>query len=197
MAIVSDDYTATFRRVPFTKPPDMDRMLTPLPRAMVMFVVNGSAVSIKPINDQQVLDVQCNLPLEFAYRMIDADLTVKQDVAFAYQAGGELQVANALRGNPLGITTRHAMIATAESFSDSPITQQVHYRVSALPTFIMQSIRSGIAPFFDFIVVNNTAPAGVAGTIRFLCRCYEYDIEQVQMFPSLVPGSLTYDLGRP
>lgn len=195
MAIVTVNATATFKREPFIKPPDMQRMLTPLPRAIVTFLVNGQAVTAKPINDQEIVDIQVNLPIEFAYRMIDMDLRIRQDVAFAYQFGGELNTTSAIRGQ-VGITLSHPMIVIAETFSASPITQQGHWKLSSVPTYIMQSPRAGIAPFMDFRVVNNSAPAGAAGSMNFYCRFYEYDIEQVYMFPPLVPGALTYQVSQ-
>ncbi len=192
MAIVNSAPPSTFARVPFIKPPDSVRQVTAMPRAVVLFVVNASFLDAKPINDQQTLQVLCNLPLEFAYRLIDIEIRVRQDVAFAWQFGGELNVTNGIRGQP-GLTTHHSMTAT-ESFSFSPITQQTHWVVQRPPTYIMQSITSGVSCFNDYRLVNNTAPAGAAGTVDFLARYYEYDIEQAQMFPPIVPGALTYQL---
>ncbi len=194
MAIVTNNVTAQFRREVFVKPADMQRMYTPMPRAIVTFLTNSAVVSAKPINDQQVVDIQVNLPLEFAYRMIDVDLRIRQDVAFAWQFGGELNVTSSVRGLS-GITFSHPMVATAETNS-AGFVQQTHWNVSRIPTAIMQSPRSGIAPFLDFRVTNSTAPAGAAGTMNFFCRFYEFDIEQVQMFPPLVPGALTYQVGQ-
>jgi len=181
--------------MPFMKPPDMQRMLTAMPRAILHFVLHNSSIPAKPINDQQNLQLVINLPANFAYRMIDCEITIIQDVAFAWQFGAELQVSSALRGLPTNQILRHSLTAT-ESFSFSPITQQVHYVIQRIPTYIMQGPGGlGFAPLVDFRMVNNTAPAGAAGTVSCLMRFYEFDIEQVQMFPPLVPGALTYQVG--
>ncbi len=172
-------------------------MLTAMPRSLVSFVLSdqaGGVISAKPLNDQQTIQLSVDLPIEFAYRMLACEVTIQQDVAFAYQFGGELQVTNAMRGQNLGVTTHHASAATTESFSISPIVQQTYWNF-AIPTFIMQSMSPGIAPVITARLVNNTAPAGLAGTINFLCRFLEYDIEQVQMFPPMVPAALTYQVG--
>jgi len=194
MAIVATQFTPSITRVPFLKPPDMQRMQTSMPRALVTFTLVGGTLDAKPINDQQTLNIGVNLPREFAYRMIDTETTIRQDVAFAWQFGGEMQITNAWRGEPLGLTTHHACIATAESFSINPIVQQTHWIVSRPTTSILQSISPGVAAGITFRFVNNTAPAGVAGVVLFFCRFFEYDIEQVQMFPPLVPAALTYSL---
>jgi len=193
MAVVATQFTPAPTRVPFLKPPDMQRMQTSMPRAILSFTLVGGTLDAKPINDDQTLSVATNLPREFAYRMIDMELTVVQDVAFAWQFGGEMQITNAWRGEPLGLTTRHSMTATeSNSFG---FVQQTHWVVQRQPTSILQSISPGVAAGITFRVTNATDPAGAAGTVLFFCRFFEYDIEQVQMFPPLVPAALTYTIG--
>ncbi len=135
-----------------------------------------------------------DLDASFAYRMVACEITIVQDVAFAWQFGAELQVSGALRGVRINQVFHHSLVAVAESFTTSPIVQQVHYALSRLPTYVMQGRGAGFAPVINFRMVNNTAPAGLAGTVSTLVRFYEYDIEQVEMFPPLVPGALVYGL---
>ncbi len=194
MAIVADSRTLENNRLPFLKPPDMSRMQSPMPRAMMNCVLHNSGISAKPINDQQTLTVAVDLDPSFAYRMIACEITIVQDVAFAWQFGAELQVSSALRGVRINQIFHHSMVAVAESFTTSPIVQQVHYAMSRLPTYIMQGRGAGFAPIVNWRMVNNSAPAGAVGTVSALVRFYEYDIEQVQGFPPLVPGSLVFGL---
>jgi len=186
MAVVLDGFTAAFTRVPFLKPPDMQRMVTAMPRALVYFVVNDGDVSAKPVNDQQAVQVLVNFPIAFAYRMIGCEMSIVQDEASAFGSGAEYQITNAMRGQELGVTTRHVMSGVAFN-TFATITPGKQWIMSRPQSFILQSISAGVSCFIDFRVVNTTATAAAAGTIKFLGRFYEYDIEQVQMFPALLP----------
>jgi len=197
MAVVLTARTTTFNRVPFIKPPDMQRMFTAMPRALVNSTLELSAIPAKPINDQQNVQVICVLPTQFAYRMISANIMVEQDVANAWGPGAELQLTGGIRGELSSFTAHHPMITATESFTFSTSVPQNHWTFprGALPTYIIQGFGPGFAPIIDFRMTNVSAPAGAAGSVSALVRWYEFDIEQVQMFPPLVPGALTYDVG--
>lgn len=186
MAVVLDGFAPTFERVPFIKPPDPVRMLTAIPRALISLVVNAGVVSAKPLNDQQAVQVSTTLPTTFAYRMIDSQVMIAQDRAASFEAFGELQVTNALRGQPLGVTTRH-LLRGGTGFSFATIVAQRFWLIDRNPTMVLQSLRTNVAPVLDWRMLNNDATAAAAGTLHFLATLYEYDIEQVQMFPPLVP----------
>lgn len=198
MAVVLDGFTAAFKRVPYIKPPDLSRMFTAIPRALITFVVNQATLSAKPTNDQQTVQVSFSLPVTFAYRMIDSQMMVRTGgagsagTAFDFNAGGELQITNAMRGQSLGVTTRHLLRSTGV-FSFATITEQRFWAIDRNPSMILQAISAGVANVLDWRVVNNSAGATPAGTVNFLCTMYEYDIEQVQMYPPLVPV-LTYSI---
>jgi len=192
MAIVLDGFGSVQTRVPFIKPPDLTRMQTGIPRSILTFVVVNGTVNLKPINDQQNVQVAVALPTEFAYRLIDAQMNIVQSTAASYQELGELRITNAYRGQPLGTTSRHRMTG-GTGFTFSPITQQRFWNLVRNPTGILQSIAQGVAAGIDFRMVNNEDPAAGAGTINFLATFYEYDIDQVQMFLPLT-GSNVFDL---
>lgn len=193
MAIVIDGFTGVFKRVPFVKPPDLQRMFTALPRSIVHFNVINQTLSAKPLNDQQQVQVILNLPFEFAYRMVDAIMSLRQDVANNFNDSGQLEITNSLRGQPLGQVNRHVLRGT-DTTTFTPFVADVLVVPDRVPTYIMQSVSPGISPGLDFRMINLQAAASAAGFINFFASFYEYDIEQVQMFPPLVPGALTYAL---
>ena len=191
MAVVQDQFIATLLRTPFLKPPDMQRMFTAMPRALVQFHVITGTLSAKPVNDSQELQVIMDLPIEFAYRMVDGILTINQDVANDWENTGYLEVTNAIRGMPPGQVNRHLITAT-DTVRFSPAVAQQLSVVDKLPTYIMQSNRQGVAAGGpDWRMINLNAGVGAAGTIEFYATFFEYDIEQVQMFPVHFP-TLTY-----
>lgn len=193
MAVVLDGFTASFHRVPFVKPPDTVRMFTAMPRAIVSFIVRGAPLSVKPINDQQTLQVLTNLPVQFAYRLIDMNMSITQDVAFDWEDGGGLIIVNGMRGTPLGTQTNHTLVGV-NVLSFGPVTERKLWSMPDKMSGIVQSIAQGAAAITDWRVVNRNTAAGGAGFVNFFATWYEYDLEQVQMFPPLVPAALTYSM---
>jgi len=194
MATVLVAVPLAFKRVPFLKPPDMQRMLTPLPRALVTLTAEDAVVDAKPTDDDLNLQFSFTPPLEFAYRLIDSSVEVHGGGTGSYNDGGELQITGAMRGHSVSLTTRHEL----RSLGDGLIfvtTAQKFWRLTATPSFIIQSVQAGITPIMDWRVVNGNATATLAATANFLATFYEYDIEQVQMFPPLIP-SLTYNVNN-
>jgi len=193
MAVVVTAVGTTFTRIPFIKPPDMVRMYSAMPRAVVACVANAAVVDAKPLNDQQTLQVAVDLPFQFAYRMISSEIRFVNQGANNWEDNAELHITNGLRGQPLGVLTIHKMVKAA-TLTFSPIAAALMYTFPVIPSMIIQSVSRGAAPVVDYRMVNNAAAASVAGVLHFLATFYEYDIEQVQMFPAMVPGTLTYDL---
>lgn len=192
MAIVLTAFATEFTRVPFLKPPDLVRQLTALPRATVAIITSGGVLPLKPMSDQQKIQFAPTLPTTFAYRLISAGVNVQLGASDDWNVQGELQITNAMRGQPLGITTRHTMTSNNGS-TFATITGNVNYffEPNQMPTFVLQSLRNNVAPILDFRFGNDAVAASAAGVVNFFCFLYEYDIEQVQAYPPLVP-TLTY-----
>jgi len=194
MAIVLSSLTADFTRVPYIKPPDLQRMFTAIPRARVDFTVIGGTVPAKGLNDQLNLQVLTNLPLTFAYRLISFTAAILIDEGQGWDNVGQLQITNGMRGAAPGQVNKHPLVSERTN-SFSVITPEQLYFLTAngLPTYMIQAVRPGVAPVVDFRFSNQATEDSAAGTIEFFASFYEYEIEQVQMFPPLVP-TLTYTL---
>jgi len=195
MAIVLAGLTSTFTRVPFVKPPDLQRMYTSLPRARVDATITNGTVPAKPLNDQINLQVAVDLPTTFAYRLISMVAAIRIDEGQDWDSVGQLQITNGMRGQALGQVNRHPILSE-RTLSFSVITPEQLYFMSpdkGLPTYIIQSLRTNVAPVVDFRFSNQNTEDSAAGVINFFASFFEYDIEQVQMYPPLVP-TLTYAL---
>jgi len=190
VAIVLTSFTPTLTRQPFVKPPDTQRQFTAMPRALLFFVLNAGVVPLKPLNDQQKVQFIMTLPTTFAYRMVYAAANIQSNKSDEWGTSGELQVTNAIRGQPLGVTTRHT-VTSDDGTTFSTITGNRNYFMRQIPTFIMQSLRANVGAGADFRIGNDSASASTAGVANFLAYFFEYDIEQVQGFPPLIP-QLTY-----
>jgi hypothetical protein len=196
VAVETTDFIADFTRVPFVTPPDWVRAQTALPRARVDFVVSAGVVPVKALNDDQLNRVANDLPTTFAYRLLSAQCSIEQDSANSYAAFAEMEITNAVRGQPLGHAVRHPM-PSGETFNSDILAERIWFMdpLQGMPTYIIQSLRANVAPTITFNFVNGINPASGAGLLNFYASYYEYDIEQVQLYPALTPSALTYVLG--
>ncbi len=190
MAVVLQAMANVMTRVPYVKPPDIQRVPTPIPRAILRFHHQSVTVVAKPLNDQYTGQTTVVLPTTFAYRMIDSNWQIRQDESVNYEPVGVCFVTNAMRGNALGATIGHAM-PSHPTLTFATIVGERIFNIERVPTYIMQSLQTNVGVGVDFRVVNVTAAAAATGFSNFYVQFYEYDIEQVQMFPPLVP-QLTY-----
>ncbi len=186
MAVVQDSFLATFSRTGFIKPPDLQRELSAMPRAIVNYSVIQGTVSAKPVNDQQELTVALVFQTTFAYRYAELHAAVLQDVAFDWTNRAYLEIVNGIRNIAGGSVQRHPYI-----LEDIPIMpgagESWTARVAAeanSPRYVIQTLPgSQAAPVVTFKCGNQAAAVGAAGTLDFFASFFEYDIEQVERFP--------------
>lgn len=191
MANQLESFTATFDRTPLTKGADWTRLYLPIPRSIVNFTVNAGVIGTKPLNDTQELVVVVNLPIEFAYRMVDLLFTIDQDVAHDWNTRGFFTVINGIRRLPAGQRQRHILVSN-EYFGRSPFVEQSAFTFDQMPRYIFQAVFPKIQPVLAANANNLTAAAGAAGELMFYASFLEYDLEQVQNVNMHIPG-LTYE----
>ena len=107
MAVVQDVFVSALTRTVFTKPADVIRQFSPWPRAIANFGVENGAVSVKPINDQQEMQIRVDLDPKFAYRLFDWNVNLIQDVAFDWEANGFVEVVDGIKNMPAGNVQRY------------------------------------------------------------------------------------------
>ncbi len=184
MAVVEDQPTAVFSRMPFVKPSDGARSATAMPRSIVNFTLLNSVITAKPVNDQQELTVAVNLPREFAYRVLDLNCSLTQDVADDWHSHAYLEVTNGVRSLVAGSTQRHSVVID-QGLDRIPSATELWvgtFEPCRMPTYVVQAI-DGVAPVVAFKATNRGAAVGGAGTFNFLLTFLEYDIEQAHLFP--------------
>ncbi len=187
MAVVLDSLTATFRRTVFVKPPDMARLVTAIPRAIVTFNVFNGVISAKPLNDTAELIIGMSVDPSFAYRWIDLMWSLDVDAAFDWNARSYVELTNAIRNLETGMTLRHVVVSDDVTVVPGP-SERIMARTGVDPVvrYIIQvppSAPVGTAPVITFKASNETAAASLAGVTSFYASFYEYDVEQVEMFP--------------
>ncbi len=180
MAVVTDVLSSTITRTVFVKPPDQVRQFTPYPRAIINAHVFNGTVSVKPVNDQQDLQIGVVLDPKFAYRLMDVNIGLIQDVAFDWNNRAFIEVVNGIRNLALGAVQRH--VIELEDVLDSSATGEswMSGRLR-IPRYIIQSV-SKQTIFFNFFATNQNAAVGGAGSLNALFRFFEYEIEQAEYF---------------
>ena len=188
MAVVLDSLLATRRRTVFVKPPDMVRQYTAIPRAIVTFNILNGVISAKPLNDTAELIISILLDSDFAYRWIDLVFSLTQDTAFDWNARAYMELTNAIRNLEISATQHHPVVLDDVTVVPGP-SERLMARgqefVTTIPRYIIQTpaINPAATPVVTFKASNTNVAAAAAGTTNFLASFYEYDIEQVEMYP--------------
>lgn len=191
MAVVQDAFTATKTRTVFVKPPDAVRQFTQVPRALVNFTVNDGTVSAKPVNDQQEIAVNIPLDEKWAYRLVDLEINLIQDVANAWNPRGYLEILNGIRNLQPNMTVRQPVII--DDFVRVPTAVQGWMAVQGedrSPKYIIQAVQGATTMLpivMNFRATNQSAPAGAAGVLNVFLSFFEYEIEQAEYFALHAP----------
>ncbi len=185
MAVVQDNIIPTLSRTTLIRAPDDVRQWTAWPRAILNFSSLDDTISAKPLNDTQELIVSVVLDPSFAYKLVDFNVSLIQDVAQDWDPRGYIEITNGVRNLPAGSTQRHVLELNDVTRIPVPLEMWIMRPgvIEALPRYIIQALSDVATPVVTVKATNNTAAAGAAGTINVLLRFYEYDIEQVQRFP--------------
>lgn len=180
MAVVSDVLASTITRTVLTKPPDAVRQFTPYPRAILNAHVFNGSVTAKPLNDQAELTIGVVLDPKFAYRLMDVNIHLIQDVAFDWNNLAFIEIVNGIRNLTAGAVERH--VVELEDVLDSTATGEMWITGRLrIPRFIIQAVGSNTI-FFNFFATNQNAAVGGAGSLNALFRFFEYEIEQAEYF---------------
>ncbi len=192
MAIVLTEITATLSRTVFIKPPDLYRFATSIPRALVNFTTLSS-IDAKPVNDQQELALTIPLDSQFAYRLVDFNVWLTQDVANDWNPIAYLEVFNGVRNLPAGSVERHALQIDDALRINAPVEMwMARFEHGARPQYVFQVGPAGGAPIITFEATNQAAAVGAAGQLGAHITFYEYEIEQAEHV-RLHHALLTYD----
>ncbi len=197
MAIVLDSLGTTITRTVFTKYPDQVATWTPFPRAIVNHSLSAGVISAKPTNDQSELNIGLVFDPKFVYRMVDIACSLSQDVANDWRSIAYMELTNAIRNLPPATTTRWPFVVNdgfripAGGTGGGEMWMISVRDATDKPRFLIQA-RPGtqVAPTVTFKATNQTAAAGLAGTVDFWASFLEYEIEQAERFPLHYPASV-------
>ena len=193
MAIVDTIPTLVVSRQPFEKPPQEQTIWSNIPRGFLHFALDGATLDAKPINDDQHLRISGVLPMGFAYQLVQIGMTIQQDVAASWQSRPIMRIVNWTSDTVAGV---HLVFVLEDSFEfgDAAAVDPVTVlrglgEAGSHPLahqIMFQANRSNIS--FSLLAVNETDPAGAAGTIDFLISFLEFDLNQAVRFGLQTPA---------
>ncbi len=193
MAIVLVEETATLTRTVFVKPPDMLRERTSIPRAIVNFTLSNTTLAAKPVSDQEELAILIPLDPQFAYRLVDFNVWVTQDVANDWNDIAYLEIFNGVRNLPAGTVMRHPVAIDDGLRINAPLEMWMgRFAEGARPQYVIQTGPAGGASIVTFEATNQAAAVGAAGSVGCMITFFEFEIEQAEHVAMHHP-LLTYD----
>ncbi len=187
MAIVDTIPTLAITRQPFETPAQYRTMWGSIPRGFLHFALNGATLDAKPINDDQHLRISGVLPAGFAYQFVQIGMTIEQDVATSWDARPIMRMVNWTPNSTAGVHLVF-VLEDADEFADvgavSPVTVMRGLGESGSHPLGSQIIfrQDQAAISFSLLAVNETDPAGAAGTVDFLASFLEFDLTQATRF---------------
>ncbi len=196
MAIVDDTPTLVITRQPFETPPQVRTMWSLIPRGFLHFALDGVVLQAKPINDDQHLRISGVLPQGFAYQFVQIGMTIEQDVASSWDARPVMRIVNWTPGVAHGAHMVF-VLEDADEFADasavSPITVMRGIgEAGSHPMGHQIMFQPGRGQMsFSLLAVNETDPAGAAGTVDFLASFLEYDLTQAVRYGLQTPSQVT------
>lgn len=190
MAIVTDTIVPPHSYTPFEGIPDLVRINTAVPRGLVRFFFQDD-LSIKPVNDSQLLVVQCNLPENFAYVFASLSMALSLTLASDWEDVIKLRTLNTIPNQPNG----NAQVCIFSNTVESPVSSQVpertlNYRFGDPRAYFphpMWSSVPGTGPQFSFLWSNTIATVTGAPFLTFHLAFFQFDLSQAQRFPLNFP----------
>ena len=193
MAIVDTIPTLAITRQPFETPPQVRTMWGAIPRGFVHFALDGVELDAKPINDDQHLRISGVLPAGFAYQFMQIGMTIEQDVAASWNVRPIMRMVNWTPNVSAGVHLVFALESSFE-FADAGAVSAVEVMRGSIGMagsfplghqIVFSVARAAIS--FSLLAVNESDPAGAAGTIDFLASFLEYDLTQATRFGIQTP----------
>ncbi len=177
--------------LPYERMSDPAALWTAVPRGLRGFISNTEALDLKPVNDQQILNLTGTLPANFAYVFANIHLTISQNKAGNWTDTYTLNLQNWYQG----------ILAQSETwnlpFSDGliggPSSGDPQEKNSAsgsldyLPAQPMWAPRGTSGILIVMNAENLVGAAATAGTVNAHINFWEFDLEQVRKYPINTP----------
>ena len=206
MALITTEITPTLFKVPFTGPPDVARRGTTIARAECIYSTNSGSWPAAGVGNDKRLDIDMQLPVNFAYLCTDLSLQIRSpagDLVYANNHGSvefkpdpstagiapdyRLLKSEFWSGSTIGYQGWNTTISAAYVASESNIVTTdasddlgayKNYGVDRLPTYLLFPYTDTKYQSSVTATINSPLDGDGAYSIYFFCRFVQYDISQ-------------------
>jgi len=171
--------------IPFERPPQDVTLWSAIPRGVVSFIADGVGLDTKVINDDMLLNLNATLPPNYGYVFMDANVTIAQSTANAWNTGCNMNLQNFYRANGnVAVGLNGNWFQDMQSSDPATQFQQVSMRVTQpWPAFPMIGFPGSSGILMVFSLGNPLDPATSGGTVNFYANWWQFDLEQIRKFP--------------
>jgi len=182
VAIVTQTIATTPSYVPYERPPQPFTLWTAIPRGLQSFVVDTQQLNLKALNDTQILVLTATLPPNFGYVMMDALVTITQDVANNWKDIIILNLQNFYRA-PLNLSIGLSSTWVQEFNLGLDNTSRNLSRSQPWPGFPIIGSTDTSGVLVTMTMRNAVAAAAAAGTVNAFISFWQFDLEQIRKYP--------------
>jgi len=206
MALITTEITPKLFKVPFTGPPDVARRGTTVARAECIYSTNSGSWPAAGAGNDKRLDIDMQLPVNFAYLCTDMSLQVRSpsgDLVYANNHGSvafkpdpstggispdyRLLKSEFWSGSSVGyqaydVTTAAAQVLvesnTISTDATDAVTSSKIYKVDDLPTYLLFPYTDTRYQSSVTATLESVLENSSANSVFFFARFVQYDISQ-------------------
>ncbi len=172
----------------YVRPAQPYTLWSVIPRGLQSFIVDTQQLDAISVGDGALLQLTATLPPNFAYVMVDFNLTLAMEAAGTEWATAfNLNLQNYYRANQtlsLGLSSDwpQQMVSRAQDTSTRALVRDQPW-----PSFPLVAPQGSSGVLVVASTFNNAGNARAAGTINAYASFWQFDLEQIRNFPINTP----------
>ncbi len=167
---------------PYERPPQPVTLWSAIPRGLQSFTLPQTALTAKPINDDELITLTATIPPNYGYVFADSALHITQDVASDWDPFYTINLQNFYRA-PLSQSVALSLVSN-EPFETSGFgTVRAGAAKSTAFSYPIIGSPGTTGIQINIQATNGANPAGATGTLQAVISFWQFDLEQVRKFP--------------
>lgn len=158
------------------------QLITPIPSAEIFFAVNGGAVTLAGVGDDQFLEITCHLEKSFTYVLVESSFYLKGVDVDNWDTACRANILTAATAPSKSIGVEYNNIGLAH---DTSLVSSRTYVAKNITKDVI--IASGTSNPKFTVGVWNVVTNGAAATLNFFARFLRYDRIQSQFWQVNTP----------
>lgn len=179
MALISTNFTPVVQYFPYTGIADVARTeRSAIPRAEIVFAQIDGAVTISGVGDTQRINVNMNLPRNYAYALVDANIAVTGVDALQWATTVAMAVFNDLAA----VTQKVHLQGVSNGLLNTGADSRKSYTFATLTKQIIKPLVGSASSVFAQVQLSNNTTDQTAMEVDFFFRWFQFDIDQALHF---------------